>query len=207
MTVVVEGVIDGFRERPVPGARWRRMVTATLSEGRAKLRLVWFNLPSYMRGRMPAGERVAVFGRVSEAPDGHVEIVQPEVRAADESLSDPIQPVYRLPEGVGQRLWASIVTRVVSEAAGAVRGAIPKELGANGSLAHELKQLHRPDASAGLRHLQSGRSPGHRAIAFDELFAFELAMCLERERAARRAGMVLDGAPTSTAEFVERLPF
>src|SRR5207253_232165 len=85
--------------------------------------------------------------------------------------------------------------------------AIPKELGANGSLAHALKQLHRPDASAGLRHLQSGRSPGHRAIAFDELFAFELAMCMERERAARRAGMVLDGAPTSTAEFVERLPF
>jgi RecG-like helicase len=50
---VVEGTLSGVRERPMPGARWRRLVTASLTDATgAQLRLVWFNLPSYMRGKM-----------------------------------------------------------------------------------------------------------------------------------------------------------
>ena len=50
---VVEGTLSGVRERPMPGARWRRLVTASLTDVTgAQLRLVWFNLPSYMRGKM-----------------------------------------------------------------------------------------------------------------------------------------------------------
>jgi hypothetical protein len=37
----------------MPGARWRRLVTAALTDAAgAQLRLVWFNLPSHMRGEM-----------------------------------------------------------------------------------------------------------------------------------------------------------
>ena len=57
---VVEGTLSNVRERPMPGARWRRLVTAMLNDAAgAQLRLVWFNLPSYMRGKMPEGLRVA----------------------------------------------------------------------------------------------------------------------------------------------------
>src|ERR1700730_12756317 len=67
---VVEGTLSGVRERPMPGARWRRLVTATITDGAgAQLRLVWFNLPSYMRGRMPDGLRVAAYGRVTKVSD------------------------------------------------------------------------------------------------------------------------------------------
>ena len=79
---VVEGTLSNVRERPMPGARWRRLVTASLTDAAgAQLRLVWFNLPSYMRGKMPNGLRVAAYGRVSKAADGHFEMAQPELRS------------------------------------------------------------------------------------------------------------------------------
>src|ERR1700730_4669560 len=79
---VVEGTLSNVRERPMPGARWRRLVTASLTDAAgAQLRLVWVNLPSYMRGKMPDGLRVAAYGRVTKAADGYVEIAQPELRS------------------------------------------------------------------------------------------------------------------------------
>ncbi len=73
---VVEGTLSGVRERPMPGARWRRLVTASLTDAAgAQLRLVWFNLPSYMRGKMPDGLRVAAYGRVTQADDDQVEMI------------------------------------------------------------------------------------------------------------------------------------
>src|SRR5271166_3688275 len=96
---VVEGTLSGVRERPMPGARWRRLVTASLTDAAgAQLRLVWFNLPSYMRGKMPNGLRVAAYGRVTKADDGHVEMIQPELRSEGNDKAGPLRPVYRLPE-------------------------------------------------------------------------------------------------------------
>jgi len=214
---VVAGVLSGVRERPMPGARWRRLVTATLTDAAgAHLRLVWFNLPSYMRGRMPDGLRVAAYGRVSKADDGHTEMMQPELRsesAETGSYNDkagPIRPVYRLPEGIPQRLYASMVATALDSAAANLRGAIPEPQRIAEklhSIAEALDSLHRPPADADLKELAKGRSMEHRTLAFDELYAFELAMCIERERSKKRAGLQLDGAAKLTSQFTETIPF
>src|SRR5579862_7654391 len=124
---VVEGTLSGVRERPMPGARWRRLVTASLTDAAgAQLRLVWFNLPSYMRGKMPDGLRVAAYGRVAKASDGHVEMAQPELRSeipsggAFNDKGGQIRPVYRLPDTISQRLYASIVATALDQAADAL---------------------------------------------------------------------------------------
>ncbi len=227
---VVEGTLSNVRERPMPGARWRRLVTASLTDAAgAQLRLVWFNLPSYMRGKMPNGLRVAAYGRVSKAADGHVEMAQPELRSeasSDGTYNDkggPIRPVYRLPEAMPQRLYGSLVGTALDQAAGSIKGAIPQPLREAASpsekiatIAEALEYLHRPPADADLKELQKGRSKGHTTLAFDELFGFELAMCIERERSARRPGLELRGAAagssvlqalTLTAKFIETIPF
>ncbi|HYK65998.1 MAG TPA: ATP-dependent DNA helicase RecG, partial [Patescibacteria group bacterium] len=49
--------------------------------------------------------------------------------------------------------------------------------------------------------------PGHKTLAFDELFAFELALSIERLRSARRAGIALDGDQSLSAKMLETLPF
>ncbi len=211
IAAVVEGTLEKARERPMRGARWRRLVTASLVDDTgASLRLVWFNLPAYMAGRLPQGARVAVLGRVTEAADKHLEMAHPEITAADSGAGEPVRPIYRLPEGLNQRLYAKLVARALDEAAGAVRGAIPAELRAAWGVptsAEALQYVHRPPADADLERLRSGRSPGHAALAMDELFAFELAMCIERERMARRPGLQLAGPSTLTDSFVGALPF
>ena len=106
---VVEGRLAGFKERPMRGMRWRRMATGWLEgAGGARLRVVWFNLPAYMKGRMPGGERVVMHGRVSEAPGGGLEIIHPEVYPLDSGAPPAVRPVYGLPSGDRSAgLWRS----------------------------------------------------------------------------------------------------
>ena len=208
---VVEGTLSNVRERPMPGARWRRLVTASLTDSAgSKLRLVWFNLPSYMRGKMPEGLRVAAYGKVSQASDAELEMVHPELRSESNDTFENFRPVYRLPEGVPPRLYGSLVSAALEQAADKIKGAIPQPLrksAALTSIADALRYLHRPPADANIGELLSGRSAAHSALAFDELFAFELAMCIERERSARRPGLKLQGPRKLTDQFVATIPF
>lgn len=211
IVAAVEGTLERVRERPMRGARWRRLVTASLVDDTgARLRLVWFNLPAYMAGRLPQGGRVCALGRVIEGADRHLEMAQPEIAAPNSEDDPPIRPIYRLPDGFNQRLYAKLVARALDEAASEVTGAIPEELRLARDVARPgeaLAYVHRPPANADLSALRSGRSPGHVALALDELFAFELAMCIERERMARRSGLQLDGPPALTDSFMKSLAF
>ncbi|MGH7865306.1 MAG: ATP-dependent DNA helicase RecG, partial [Candidatus Binataceae bacterium] len=67
--------------------------------------------------------------------------------------------------------------------------------------------LHRPSAQSDIATLQAGTSDAHAALAFDELFAFELALAIERERARRRAGLELRGEKSLSARLLSTLPF
>src|SRR6516162_10710032 len=78
--VTVEGELGGVSERPMRGAPWRRLASGWLSAGAIRVRVVWFNLPGYMRGKLPSGERVRAHGRVTETPEGSIEVVQPEIQ-------------------------------------------------------------------------------------------------------------------------------
>src|SRR5271163_3934094 len=109
--VVVEGDLGRISERPMRGSRWRRLASGWLDVNGRKIRVVWFNLPSYMRGYLPGGERVLVRGRVAAGADGGIEIVQPELHRLSDGEPKAIRPVYRLPSIVGQRLYTGLVMR------------------------------------------------------------------------------------------------
>jgi ATP-dependent DNA helicase RecG len=207
-TAVVEGELSAISERPMPGVRWRRLATGWLRNDGQRIRLVWFNLPAYMRGRLPAGERVLVCGRVSEAPGGGMQIVHPELHACSWGKPRPIRPVYRLPAMIGQRLFAGLVGRALRDLGDSIRGALPDELrGTTASLPDALAYLHEPPADADCAALSRADSDAHHALAFDELFAFELALLVERARAARRAGVAIAGRDGLATRMLSRLPF
>lgn len=207
-TVTVAGELGKVSERPMRGSRWRRLASGLLTEqGGARVRLVWFNLPAYMRGRMPSNERVLAHGRVSANADGGLEIVQAELHLLSSGEPPPVRPAYRLPASIGQRLFASLVEKALAGIGGQIRGALPDELTSGLSIAEALRYLHEPPADADCAELERGESPGHRALAFDELFAFELALCLERERAAVRSGIALAADAPVTSRWLGELPF
>ncbi len=205
VTVTLSGELGKIFERPMRHARWRRWAQALLHGPRgARIRVVWFNLPAYMRGRMPSQQRVLAHGKVTRGADGALELVQPDLHPLSEGTPPPLQPIYRLPAGVGQRLFARLVTQALAEAP--VEDAIPAAIRTGLSNAEALRQVHRPQDDADPAALERGESPAHQALAFDELFAFELALCLERERAAQRAGIALDNGAI-TARWLKELPF
>jgi len=206
--VVVEGDLGKISERPMRGSRWRRLASGWLNVDGRQIRLVWFNLPAYMRGYLPGGERVLVRGRVAAAADGGTEIVQPELHRLSDGEPKGIRPVYRLPTIVGQRLFASLVTRTLAEAGDSIKGAVPEELRDEiPSVREALRYLHDPPPDAKVEALANGESRGHQALAFDELFAFELALSVERVRSARRVGFALDGSQNLSKRMLAELPF
>jgi ATP-dependent DNA helicase RecG len=206
--VVVEGDLGKISERPMRGSRWRRLASGWLNVDGRQIRLVWFNLPAYMRGYLPGGERVLVRGRVAADADGGIEIVQPELHRLSDGEPKGIRPVYRLPTIVGQRLFATLVTRTLAEASDSITGALPEELRDEiPSVREALHYLHDPPPDADVEALANGESRGHQALAFDELFAFELALSIERVRSARRVGFALDGSQNLSKRMLAELPF
>src|SRR5260370_19578182 len=123
--VVIEGDLGKISERPMRGSRWPRLASGLLYVDGRHIRVVWFNLPAYMRGYLPGGERVLVRGRVAAGADGTIEIVQPELHRMSDGEPKGIRPVYRLPSIVGQRLFASLVSRALVDTGDSIRGALP----------------------------------------------------------------------------------
>ncbi len=98
--------------------------------------------------------------------------------------------------------------RALAEAGDSIGGAMPDELrGEVPTIRDALTYLHDPPPDADFDALWNGESRGHRALAFDELFAFELALSIERMRSARRVGIALDGSQSLGAKMIEQLSF
>jgi len=191
--------------------RWRRPVSGVLdSSHHGRLRLVWFNLPAYLKDALPDGQHVAILGRVTKTAEGALQMVHPDVRSLDEVAATPIRPVYRLPAEIGQRLWIRTILKVLDEVNPDIVPALagePRERAGLPPLATALRELHAPGVSADLAALRDGSTTAHRALAIDEMFAFQLGLAVERSRRKRRRGIALGGQPRLTAALLAGLPF
>jgi len=213
MDAVLEGRLEGLNLRPRRYGNFRSASSAKLvdSENR-RIRIVWFNLPSYTQ--FPVGQPVLLCGKVSVGANGELEIVHPEVHrlAADEL--PPIRPVYSLPKEVPQRLFAAVVTDALAQLQRGDRGAelaaMPIELcreSGSATVAEALSYLHRPPLDADIGRLQNGDTAAHQALALDEMFAFQLALCRDRARTRRRTGAAFGRPQLLTETFLGALPF
>ena len=204
------GRLSGLVERPMRGSRWRRLLTGWLQDRRGgKIRIVWFNAPPHLRQRFGAAAEVLVQGKVSRGSDGRMEILHPEVHLVGQDPPQALQPCYRIGELIGQRLVRSAVTHALA-AAGDLPAALPDEFRAKlqlPSLAEAVRYLHQPPADADLDALQAGRTAAHQALAADELFAFELALEIDRKRAQQLPGIAFDRDAQLADRFVAHLPF
>jgi ATP-dependent DNA helicase RecG len=219
MDAVIEGRLEGLAVRPRRYGNFRSASSARLVDSsNRRIRIVWFNLPSYTQ--FPVGEPVLIIGKVSSAADGSLEIVHPEVHRIASGEVPPIRAVYSLPEEVPQRLFASVVSEalaligappVTKRGLNEVEiGALPLELGREAGtppVAEALRYLHQPPADANIEQLNDAATPAHQALALDEMFVFQLALCRERARSMKRSGAVISGPRPLTEAFHALLPF
>jgi ATP-dependent DNA helicase RecG len=140
------------------------------------------------------------------------EIVPEETEEFSSLEMGRITPIY---ESLGgSKLGPRWVRRQIFSLLGELRGRIPETLPATmlerlgmPSRDASLRQVHFPDSTTLLSHLQAARTPAHRRLIFEELFFLELGLEIKRRKARERAGIAFAPNEQVRAALREVLPF
>src|SRR6202048_4550237 len=191
-TVIAEVRNSGlFRTRRMP------IFQLTVGQGRTKLKCLWFNA-AYLQDRFQAGQMVALYGKVKEARDGKLQIMQPQFEilgdineegGADEAEKKAaasleigrIVPIY---ESAGQgKLTSRWFRRTIRTALESLTPELPESIPAAVRKRLDLLpsrealwKVHWPEAGESFHYLQGSRTPAHIRLIFEELFFIELGL-------------------------------
>ena len=145
--------------------------------------LIFFNNPGWAKKQLPQGEARTVSGRL-EAYGDEWQIVHPEVLepGAEPPLSEAIYP---LTEGITNRRMRELALTALERAPELPEWIEPSLLGREG---------WRPwRASLAEAHSDPLAGEAHKRLAYDEIFANQLALMLIRQHARRRRGVPMAG--------------
>jgi len=193
-TIILD--LTPFDTRQSRSGRGPFRVLASDSDGNT-ISLIYFNNPGWAKKSLPMGERKIVSGKL-EAYGDEWQIIHPEVVAAGRDADLPLrEPVYGLTEGVSNRRMGELAT-VALERAPELQEWIEPGLAA--------RETWRPWRSAlAEAHRDPGAAAARRRLAYDEVFANQLALLLLRQASRRKRGVALAGDDRLTDKL--RLPY
>ena len=190
--------------QPGRGPRPYRVICAAPT---GRLTLTYFNVKGdYLARLLPVGAERVVSGRIefyNRAP----QITHPDLVLRPDELDRlrPIEPVYPLTAGLSprvvQRAVASAVDRV-PELPEWIDPAL-RERRLWPGWAEAVHQVHSPTSEANL----SPAEPVRERLAYDEVFASQLAVALVRARRRRQKGRALVGSGVLTGQVEAALGF
>ncbi|MBV9932465.1 MAG: DEAD/DEAH box helicase, partial [Alphaproteobacteria bacterium] len=179
------------------GARSPFRVHAT-DRGGNYLTLTYFHNPGWAKKQLPLAEPRVVSGRM-ERYGQELQIVHPDyVLPPDEALDLPErEAVYALSEGLTSRRLGDLAAQALARAPDLGEWIEPSLLAARSwpGWREALADAHRGRGAAAAR----------QRLAYDEVFANQLALMLVRASARRRRGMPLTGDGRLRAQL--RLPY
>ncbi len=205
-TVVTVAVTVGKHRAPPP-ARARAPYRVETYDETGTLTLTFFKArPEYLEKLLPPGETRYVSG-TAELYDGMLQMVHPDrvVDAKGLATLPMIEPVYPLTEGLGPNVIRRAIDAALpkipklpewQDAAWLARNAFPP-------FADALKSLHRPPDPKDLLP----ESAAWSRLAYDELFAGQLALALLRQHQRRQAGRASAGDGHLRRKIIESLPY
>jgi ATP-dependent DNA helicase RecG len=201
--------------RPPPPGRQKAPYKVLVKDDSADLTLVFFHAgKARMEKMLPIGATRLVSGTI-EHWDGMRQMVHPErvvdsrAGALSEGALPEIEAVYGQTEGLTSRLIARFIHAALARVP-----ALP-EWQDETLLTREhfppfreaLTHLHHPDTAQALKPEVLAKDASRRRLAYDELFASQLALALVRLKMHRRSGRrhIGDGRLIEAAKA--RLPF
>ena len=198
----------------------------TAGQGRARLRCIWFHA-HYLQGKFKPGQLVALYGKVEQARDGVMQIMQPQFELLDdgpEAEGDAaakaatsleigrIVPIY---ESIGQanltprwfrRTIRSMLENLAPDGPDPIPKAVREHLGLI-SPREALWRVHWPEPGESFADLQASRTPAHIRLIFEELFFVELGLELKRRQLKAQTGIAFELTPAVKAALIKILPF
>lgn len=163
----VAGVIT---KRPVmaPSSKLQ-ILSATLNENGASLKLVWFRMP-FLRNKLSVGSRFIFRGRVVRKREGLV-MEQPKIYtfAEYDRIKGTMQPVYALTKGITSQSIAKMMKQAL-EILNLQKDRLPRQVREKYSLAeynYAIQCIHFPIKKEDLIYAR-------KRLVFDEFFSFLL---------------------------------
>jgi ATP-dependent DNA helicase RecG len=202
-TVLIRGEIfslGGFDTR----RRGFTVIEMLVRDGTGSARIKFFNQP-YLRRVFHTGTNLVLYGQVKKDPYAHNSLVvmNPECEILeDEETGDSVHsgrvtPIYRKLGDLRTRTLRQIMYSLVSEMTQEAPDALPSYLCRQLHLLTKTKaiqELHFPkfkgaspaEREKELELLNSGLSPAHKRLIFEELFQLQVAMRMARENRVRQ---------------------
>jgi ATP-dependent DNA helicase RecG len=157
--------------------------------------LIYFNNPGWAKRQLPLGEKRVVSGKL-EAYGDEWQIIHPEVADLGKGPQPAVrEPVYPLTEGLTNRRLGELAREALERAPELPEWIEP------GLLSREAWRDWR--ASLAEAHLEPGS--GRARLAYDEIFANQLALLLLRQSQRRHRTVPLAGTGELIAKL--RLPY
>ena len=182
MNVILD--LTPFQTREPRSGRGPMRVFSSDSDGNT-ISLIYFNNPGWAKKSLPMGETRTVTGRL-EAYGDEWQIIHPEVLPADKWAELSIrEPVYPLTEGMTGKRVRELATSALERAPELPEWIEP------GLLEREAWRAWR--SAIAEAHRNPGADDSRRRLAYDEIFANQLALVLLRQAARRKRGVALAG--------------
>ncbi|MFZ2949629.1 MAG: DEAD/DEAH box helicase, partial [Desulfuromonadaceae bacterium] len=199
----------------------RRVFEALVGDESGTIVCKWFHANTVWMKRTWKVGRAGVFSGEVNQFGYQREVHHPDVEWLPEGTgvqslldSDPanfgrIVPVYPLSEGIHQKTMRRVMREVVDGFLPNIESVLPTGLCPAGfpSLREALGQVHSPPPETELADLNSGVTPAHQALAFDEFFFWELGLALKKHGVFKDAGIAFQVTHRYTKELVRLLPF
>jgi ATP-dependent DNA helicase RecG len=175
--------------------------------GGEALDLVFFNSRlSYLQDALPLEGFRVVSGPLSRY-GARWQMIHPELITTREGLSaiGPLEPIYSCIQGIGQRWLGRLIARALENLPDMPEWHDPALLAEQGwpGFVAALRTIHRPREPSAIEAASAAR----RRLAFDELFANQLALQLVRRHSTRRAGRRVAGDGRLRRRVLAALPF
>ncbi|MGX6647807.1 ATP-dependent DNA helicase RecG [Maricaulaceae bacterium MS644] len=194
-------------ETHIPRPTMKQPYKVRMRDETGFLHLTFFNAKAdYLRRMLPEGTRRVVSGK-AERFASEIQIVHPDLIAAPGEIEDAdlLQPVYPLTAG----LSAGVMRKAVKGALSAlpdlpewIDPALQAREGWAGWRA-SLEAMHAPQSGQELEPAALAR----RRLAYDELFAHQLALKIARAERRARKGRALTGDGSYVDAVLKHAPF
>jgi ATP-dependent DNA helicase RecG len=188
--------VTPFDTRESRSGRGPMRVFSSDSDGNT-ISLIYFNNPGWAKRQLPKGEKRIVSGKLEQYGD-EWQIIHPEVAEPGKGPSPALrEPVYPLTEGLTNRRMGELAREALERAPELPEWIEPS------LAARECWRAWR--ASLAEAHREPGADDARRRLAYDEIFANQLALLLLRQSQRRRRTVPLAGTGALTGKL--RLPY